>query len=160
LSAQVWLAPTETWLAPVSPGTRVGAARSVVVPSPSMPYALSPQHSTRRAVVTAQLCVVPPEIEITSPRTGIAAGTLIAPPDPTWELVLWPHPTRPPVDRSAKVWDSPEVRNAIDERSQVPGVVRPQVSPSAHGMRQPPQWLALRWVSTSQPLSKRPSQSA
>ena len=61
VSAQVCSPPAAMAVTPpVSATTSTGLVRSVVVPSPSWPYELSPQHWTPPAVVNTQVCWSPP----------------------------------------------------------------------------------------------------
>src|SRR6266498_3682884 len=56
VSAQLWYAPAAIAVTPLaSPATPTGVWRSVVVPSPSSPDSLSPQHLMPPALVSAQL---------------------------------------------------------------------------------------------------------
>src|SRR5437867_2813251 len=56
VSAQVWNSPAATALTPLArPKTSTGVWRSVVVPSPSMPNPLSPQHLAAPALVVAHV---------------------------------------------------------------------------------------------------------
>jgi len=79
--------PTAIAVAPLRPETATGVEEAVVVPLPSLPYPLSPQHST-----------VPPEstAQAESPATAIAVAPL-RPETATGveELVVVPLPSSP-----------------------------------------------------------------
>src|SRR5690348_14818199 len=53
VSAHAWCHPAVTTVAPVSPVTATGAVDAVVVPFPSWPDVLFPQHQTPPSVSTA-----------------------------------------------------------------------------------------------------------
>ena len=59
VSAQVWLLPPVSCVAPLSPATVTGVVRSVDVPSPSFLKAFSPQHLAVPSCNTAQECAPP-----------------------------------------------------------------------------------------------------
>src|SRR4029079_5909010 len=54
-SAQVWYAPVETWVTSSSSSTATGAARLLIVPSPSCELKLTPQQRSPPPRSTAQL---------------------------------------------------------------------------------------------------------
>jgi hypothetical protein len=58
-TAQVWVKPMLTETAFDIPRTGTGIELSVVVPSPSSPWALSPQHLIAPPKRTAQVCREP-----------------------------------------------------------------------------------------------------
>src|SRR5437588_11567137 len=74
--AQVWEVPAEMAATPeVRPETSTGVVLSVVVPFPSWPQSLNPQHFAPPPVVTAQACKVPAEIAVAPAlRTATAPG--------------------------------------------------------------------------------------
>src|SRR6266511_571052 len=80
VTAQVWRTPTEIDATPLlRPTTSTGVERSTVVPSPSWPRSLEPQHLTPPALVSAQPWRSPPAIAVTpllSPGTSTAAKSL------------------------------------------------------------------------------------
>ncbi len=85
VSAQVWFVPAAIAITPlVSPMTSVGTDLSVVVPSPSMPPLLSPQHLTPPPLVSAHVWAVPDVIETMSvagfarAESGLGARTATA----------------------------------------------------------------------------------
>jgi hypothetical protein len=77
-TAQVILPPALTSTALPIPLTRTGTELSVVVPSPSCPAELLPQHSIVPSLSSAQLWAPPAAIET---ATGVAADELTAPGD-------------------------------------------------------------------------------
>ena len=58
-TAHVWPLPMETEIAVLIPVTETGVALSVVVPLPSWPLKLRPQHCTPPPLRTAQLWLLP-----------------------------------------------------------------------------------------------------
>src|SRR6185312_7082045 len=109
--AQVWPAPVEIAATPEdSPTTSTGACRVVVVPSPSSPWLLSPQHLTAPAAVTTHTCIPPTEME-TAPRerpttsTGRALSTVD--PSPSWPARLSPQHLTAPALVTAHVLKKP-----------------------------------------------------
>jgi hypothetical protein len=78
--AQVWYSPAEIATA-VLPAPRlavwVGVERSVVVPSPSRPWPLSPQQATEPSSRRAQVCSPPVETAtavLPAPRLAVWVG--------------------------------------------------------------------------------------
>ena len=59
ISAQLWLTPTVTMTADVTP-VATGVACGVVVPSPSWPSVLSPQQRTAPSTTAAEPLTLPP----------------------------------------------------------------------------------------------------
>src|SRR5207237_1185347 len=73
--AQVWSPPAAIAATPLaSPETSTGVWRLVVVPSPSSPYSLSPQHLTRPALVIAQVWPPPAAIAVAFRRADRTSG--------------------------------------------------------------------------------------
>ena len=65
--------PAETWVTPERPATLTGVGESVLLPLPSWPNSLCPQHFTLPFAMTAQVCSKPAETE-TATGGGAAAG--------------------------------------------------------------------------------------
>src|SRR5438034_11777678 len=66
VSAQLWLQPPASVTTPdVRPETLTGVLAFVVVPLPSSPYVLAPQHIAAPALVTAHICPLPAAIAVT-----------------------------------------------------------------------------------------------
>ena len=111
--------------------TSTGEALPVVVPSPSWPCELLPQHVTPPEVVTAQVCVPPAEMAMTPVRgrqgpgaapdgkafgleraavwlegwqTPTGAVRLVAVPSPTWPSSFHPQHLTLPAAVRAQVW--------------------------------------------------------
>src|SRR6266508_1161624 len=73
VSAQVWSSPTAIAAIPLErPETSTGVDLETVVPSPSWPQELSPQHLTPPDLISAQV----PLLEVTSP---VSPGTPTGP---------------------------------------------------------------------------------
>jgi len=64
--AQVWLSPAPTLAQVVASPTWVGVFRLVVVPSPSWPLELLPQHHRVPSVRTVQVCPNPAATLVTA----------------------------------------------------------------------------------------------
>ena len=77
---ELLLSPTATWIVPVVPATGTGVVRGVVVPSPSCPFRLLPQHLTVPSVRTAHVAPLPATIA-TAPVSPLTA-TGVAPDAP------------------------------------------------------------------------------
>src|SRR4051794_16880782 len=94
----------------VSPETSVGTSRSVVVPSPSWPARLPPQHFTPPPLVSAHVCPVA-AASATTPdgRAGTATGVrrAVVVPSPSCPLPLPPQHLTPPTLESAQMWEKP-----------------------------------------------------
>ena len=67
-------APAEIWVTPVRPLTLTGVEESVLVPSPSWPDWLSPQHLTVPPARRAQVWSLPAEIWVTPVRPLTLTG--------------------------------------------------------------------------------------
>src|SRR2546428_5554873 len=94
----------------VSPTTSTGVERSLVVPSPSSPSMLSPQHLTPPALVSAQVWKTPAAIAATPPprpETSTGAWRSVVVPSPSWPERLKPQHLTPPALVSAHECDSP-----------------------------------------------------
>ena len=101
--AQLWMWPAATPIIPLPrPVTATGVSCSSIVPSPSWPVALYPQHSTPPALVKAHECASPVATAIAfvipETSTGVvhAVGSQ-ALPSPSWPSVLLPQHLTPPV---------------------------------------------------------------
>src|SRR5262249_34146563 len=108
--AQVCPAPAVIALAPLfKPLTATGVALLVVVPFPSSPDSLSPQHSTAPPVVGAHVCAAPAPTE--------AINGAVAPTDGIPNARKHPvKPTRPVSPRSTALLDArtlPELPAAL-----------------------------------------------
>src|SRR5580700_2707335 len=82
------------------PETATGVEELVVVPLPSSPYSLSPQHSTPPPESSAQVDEPPEEIAVTPLRPVTATGVeeVVVVPSPSSPSPLYPqHSTVPPV---------------------------------------------------------------
>ena len=110
-SLQLWYAPAAIASTPLeAPVTATGTLLSVVVPSPSWPYSLKPQHWTPPSVVSAQVWYAPAAIASTSLEAPVTAtGTLLSVvvPSPSWPFSLKPQHWTPPPVVSAQVWNPP-----------------------------------------------------
>src|SRR3989304_5568836 len=94
VTAHVWRVPADIALTPLArPKTSTGTLRSLVVPSPSPPKGLSPQHLTPPALVSAQVELQPTAM----------AGT----PPPGWAYRVAPQPLTPPRSVSAQAGNPP-----------------------------------------------------
>ncbi len=111
VTAQLFLKPAATAATPpLRPIGEAGVRRPVVVPSPSWPKPLLPQHSVPPDVITAQVWASPPSSEATPPPTAEATtGTvwLVVEPSPSWPLAFAPQHTTMPLVFSAQVWYAP-----------------------------------------------------
>ena len=111
VSAQVWSPPAAIALTPLaSPLTSTGTLLSVVVPFPSWPKTLSPQHLTAPALVSAQVWTLPAAIALTplaSPLTSTGTLLSVFVPFPSWPKPLKPQHLTPPALVSAQVWTPP-----------------------------------------------------
>ncbi|KRC30598.1 hypothetical protein ASE28_14285 [Acidovorax sp. Root219] len=108
VSAQVWL-PSAAMAAtpPAKPVTVWGVVLSVVLPSPSWPKLLSPQHCTAPAVVSAQLWFSPAAMAATPlarPVTGWGVLLSVVLPSPSWPSLLRPQHCTAPALVSAQLW--------------------------------------------------------
>src|SRR3990172_345410 len=95
VSAQLWVNPAAVAATSLlRPDTSTGVVRFVVVPSPSWPLALEPQHLRPAAAVRAQVCE-PPVATATTPLARPATSTgvvrFVIVPSPSWPLVLYPQ---------------------------------------------------------------------
>src|SRR3990172_4443044 len=100
VTAHVWRVPADIALTPLArPETSTGTLRSVVVPSPSHPYMLLPQHLTPPALVSAQVELQPTVIAVT-PLVGptTSTGRLLSAfePSPSLPYRLSPQHLTPP----------------------------------------------------------------
>src|ERR671919_312433 len=85
--------------------------RSVVVPSPSWPYRLSPHAHTVPSVLVTKLWVCPPSTVTTSANPPTWAGVdWTLGPVPTCPSLLSPHPHTVPSGRPTSVWFAPADR--------------------------------------------------
>src|SRR5439155_12116393 len=111
VSAQVWPPLASSAATPLaSPETATGVWRSVVVPSPSWPSALRPQHLTPPALVSAQVWKSPAEIAATplgSPETATGVWRSVIVPSPSWPEPLSPQHLTPPPLVSAQLCRAP-----------------------------------------------------
>src|SRR5439155_226870 len=75
IGAQLSAPPASTWAAGASsPPTITGWVRRVVVPSPSSPDSLAPQHSTTPVDVSAQVCEKPSATSWMAGAAGLATA--------------------------------------------------------------------------------------
>ena len=122
--AQVWFCPAAIAVTPlVRPVTSTGVRRCVVVPSPSCPLVLRPQHLTPPAVVSAQVCerpAVTAAMPLVRPVTTTGASRCETVPSPSCPFRFSPqHFTAPPA--TAHVCLSPAA-------TLVAPLVRPETS--------------------------------
>jgi hypothetical protein len=75
-SAHAKLVPAETCTTPSRPGMVRAVERDVVVPSPSCPSRLSPQHATVWLLWSAQAKSPPRETELASPMSSMRTGPM------------------------------------------------------------------------------------
>lgn len=86
--------------------TSTGVELSLVVPSPSRPYSLWPQHFTVPAFVRAHVCSRPAEIAETpveSPKAATGVERSVVVPSPSCPYWLLPQHFTPPLLMSAQV---------------------------------------------------------
>src|SRR3989337_2110359 len=106
VTAHVWRVPADIALTPLArPKTSTGTLRSLVVPSPSPPKGLSPQHLTPPALVSAQVELQPTAIAVTPlVRPTTSTGRLLSAfePSPSWPSRLSPQHLTPPRSVSAQ----------------------------------------------------------
>ena len=107
VTAQVWPLPAATASTPLaSPLTGTGVSRCVVVPSPTWPYPLYPQHCTPPPLVSAQVWLLPAITDTTplsSPLTGTGITCVVVVPSPSWPEPLYPQHCAPPLLVSPQV---------------------------------------------------------
>src|SRR5450830_575015 len=87
-----------------------GVRRVVVVPSPSCPLVLEPQHFTPPPLVSAQVWLVPAATAVTPldrPLTATGARRCVVVPSPSCPKLLLPQHHTPPPLVSAQVWEPP-----------------------------------------------------
>ncbi len=103
--------PTLTDAAPeLNPDTTRGASRVKVLPSPSKPAMLLPQHRTYPAKLSAQLLLVPAEMEAAhaiEPPALTGTRKSEVEPFPSWPHSFEPHPTTIPPSFTASVCCAP-----------------------------------------------------
>ena len=108
VKAQVWLSPAVIDATPdVRPETSTGVLLFVVVPSPSWPVSLLPQHLAPPEVVTAQVWKVLVVIDATPdvrPETSTGVLLVVVMPSPSWPPQLLPQHLTPPEVVTAQVW--------------------------------------------------------
>ena len=89
-NAQVWLVPLATEAVVLVPLTETGVDESVVVPSPSWPSKLCPQHLTVPSDKSVQVWPLPAaiEVEVVIPliKTGVEESVFV--PSPSWQLKM------------------------------------------------------------------------
>ena len=107
-TAQVQNAPAAIAVTPeLRPETPTGVLLDIVVPLPSSPSALYPQHFAPPPIVTAQVWTVPAEIAATpevrpETSTGVALYDVVVP-FPSWPETLLPQHFAPPPVVTAQV---------------------------------------------------------
>src|SRR5689334_14133513 len=85
----------------------------MVVPSPSCPYSLYPQHLTPPLVVRAQVCSPPLAIATTplvKPLTLTGVVWSVVVPSPSWPYLFHPQHLTPPSRVTTQVWAYPAAR--------------------------------------------------
>src|ERR1043166_1138100 len=96
----------------VSPFTSTGVRRWVVVPSPTWPLPLRPQHLVPPLVVNAHVWERPVAIwrtPLVIPLTSTGVRRLVVAPSPRSPLPLSPQHLAPPLVVTAHVWSPPTV---------------------------------------------------
>ena len=90
----------------MSPETGTGVLLFVVVPLPSRPLPLLPQHCTPPLASTAQLWLLPADTlcAVVMPETGTGVLLLVVVPLPSCPLPLLPQHWTPPLESTAQVW--------------------------------------------------------
>src|SRR5262245_57131289 len=94
----------------LNPTTSTGAEGWAVLPSPSWPSSLAPQHLTPPAVVSAHVWARPAAIAIAvvpRPPTSTGTGLSVVPPLPSWPVPLLPQHFTPPEVVNAQLWLAP-----------------------------------------------------
>ena len=118
-----------TSLAPLA--TRTGAARSVVLPSPSWLTSLRPQAATAPSEQSTRLCSAPAAtlctvLPLSVPDVETSRGRLLSPPPlPSCPLALSPQATALPSARTPTVWALPaatETRRVFQPLTALPPV--------------------------------------
>jgi len=151
VTAQLWKVPAPALAAPlVRPMTSIGASRSVVVPSPTSPKPLRPQHLTPPAEVRAQPWKLPAAISSTSgspgppPRPSTPTGRVrcVVVPSPSSPKLLRPQHLTPPVAVRAHVWPWPRASD-VTSSAEAPGGAW-SISPASHTKAQTPEAIAMR----------------
>src|SRR5262247_3635237 len=100
----------------VAPATRCGVALPWVVPLPSWPLSLSPQHQATPSVRSPQVCRAPATIDWNAcpPVTATGVDELAVRPLPSWPFRFAPQHIAAP-SASAQVWLFPAVKSvALD----------------------------------------------
>src|SRR5665213_1630937 len=144
--------------------TGAGVERPVVVPSPSCPYVLSPQHEIDMSLLRAQVYCSPAAISTTPERPGTSAGdprqgtfvpvlsrqvdVTLAAGWPSWPLALLPQHETVPSACSTHVWLAPPV---IWAQSLIPGTFTGEVE-VAEGVPVPSSPSTLRPQHQAWPL--------
>ena len=115
-AAQVWLSPAAIAVTPlVRPVTSTGTLDWVVVPLPSWPLRLLPQHLMPPVVVRAQVWLSPATIAATPlvrPETLTGVSELLVVPLPSCPVALSPQQRTPLAAVRAQVWLLPAARRA------------------------------------------------
>ena len=105
----MWTPPAAIAVTPEpKPTTSTGVGREVLVPSPSWPKALYPQHLTPPLIVSAQMWCQPAAMAVTpelKPTTSTGVVQLVVVPSPSAPESLNPQHLTPPL--SAHVWYTP-----------------------------------------------------
>ena len=96
----MWLPPAAIAVTPLRPVTSCGVlAFPSVLPVPSSPSQLEPQHFTPPLLINTQVWFAPAAIDTTpllSPVTLCGVYALVVPPFPKWPFPLYPQHFAPP----------------------------------------------------------------
>src|SRR5262245_61217355 len=109
-TAQPWRLATSRAVAPVRP-TATGVGLEVVVPLPSWPLPLAPQHETVLSVRRAQANALPADTQLApvSPDTVTGEVLFVVDPSPSWPETFSPQHAAAPVERAAQACVEPTV---------------------------------------------------
>ena len=93
-------------IAPLTPVTGSGNECDVVVPSPSSPTSLPPQHCTDPSGASAQLWRPPAAIVLDGGNENTPTGVPLfsVDPLPSWPASFWPQQRALPSSSSAQLW--------------------------------------------------------
>jgi hypothetical protein len=149
---------TQVWLPPAAiadtlnerPKTFTGVDLEVVVPSPSCPELLFPQHFTSLLEVSAHVWLPPAEIAAT-PLERLTTSTgedevvvpVVVVPSPRWPALFPPQHFTPPLEFIAQVWlppaeiaptpaERPQTSTGVDLSVAVPSPSRPSAFEPQH----------------------------
>jgi hypothetical protein len=115
-TAHVVSPSAETWDTPVRPRTGAAVPRVAVLPSPSWPASLLPQHTSPPSVSRAQLCSSPVTITaaVVTPTTRTGWRLSLIEPSPSWPALLRPQHDAAP-SAIAQLWLLPATIASIPD---------------------------------------------